>query len=367
MSSTRMWSLLGALAAIAFAGAAKADDGAVFTIGNDSVSNEVLAFQRGKDGRLQFAGSFATGGRGSGGGLGSQGALVLSEDGGLLFAVDAGSNEISSFAVHGTSLRLAGHVSSGGIRPISLSVHDDLLYVLNAGGEGNITGFTVGEDGALRPLPGSTRPLSGNATGPAQIEFTPDGEHLVVAEKTTDRLDVYEVGRDGRAEGPVVHVSSGQTPFGFAFGRHGLLVVSEAFGGAAGAGAVSSYAPLGDDGAIRPISASVPDHQSAPCWVVITKKDHFAFTSNTGSGSISAYEIDREGRLVLLDRDGVAATTGAGSAPTDLALSQQSRFLYALDSGTAAISIFRVRPGGELEPVPGASGLPPAAAGLAAR
>jgi len=360
-----MWSLRGALAAVALAGAAQADDGAVFTIGNDNGGNEVLAFRRGNDGRLHFAGAFATGGRGSGGGLGSQGALVLSEDGGLLFAVDAGSNEISSFAVHGTSLRLVGHVSSGGTQPISLTVHDDLLYVLNAGGDGNIAGFTVAEDGALLPLPGSTRPLSGKATGPAQVEFTPDGEHLVVAEKATDRLDVYAVG-DGRAEGPVVHVSSGRTPFGFAFGRHGLLVVSEAFGGAAGAGAVTSYTPLGDEGAIRSISASVPDHQSAPCWVVITRDGRVAFTSNTGSGSISAYRIDREGRLVLVDPDGVAGSTGTRSAPIDLALTRGSRFLYALDSGTAAISAFRVLPGGSLEAVPGASGLPASAVGLAA-
>jgi 6-phosphogluconolactonase len=365
MASTKRWSLGGALAAIAVAGAAQAGEGAVFTIGNDPAGNAVLAFRRGNDGRLQFAGSFPTGGRGSGGGLGSQGALVLSEDGELLFAVDAGSNEISSFAVHGTSLRLVGHVSSGGTRPISLTVHDDLLYVLNAGGAGNITGFSVGEEGALQPLPGSTRPLSGNATGPAQIEFTPDGEHLVVTEKATDRLDVYEVGDDGRTDSPAVQASSGRTPFGFAFGRHGLLVVSEAFGGAAGAGAISSYAPLGEDGAIRTVSASVTDHESAPCWVVITRNGRIAFTSNTGSDSISSYRIDRDGRLVLLES--VAGRTGAGGAPVDMAVTRESRFLYALDGGTAGISAFRVQPGGDLEPVPGVSGLPRAAVGIAAR
>ncbi len=364
MESTRMWCLAGALAALAVAGTAQAGDGAVFTLSNDSASNEVLAFRRGTGGELEFAASFSTGGRGAGAGLGSQGALALSEDGDLLFAVDAGSNEISSFAVDGTSMELVGHVPSGGIRPISLTVRDDLLYVLNAGGEGNIAGFTVGEEGALAPLPDSRRPLSGEATDPAQIEFTPDGEHLVVTEKATDQIDVYRVGNDGRAEGPVVHASSGRTPFGFAFRRDGLLVVSEAFGGAKGASAVSSY-QLGDDGALQPISASVPDHQSAACWVVIASSGRAAFTSNTGSDSISSYRIDHDGRLVLLDP--IAGDTGAGSAPTDMALTERSRFLYALDSLTAAISAFRAQRDGTLEPVTGASGLPPTAVGLAAR
>lgn len=364
MNTKWMSSLGGALVALAMAGTAQARDGAVFTMSNASAGNEVLSFRRANDGRLKFAGSFPTGGRGSGAGLGSQGALVLSEDGRLLFAVDAGSNEISSFAVDVTSLRLVGHVSSGGTRPISLTVHDDLLYALNAGGDGNITAFTVGEEGELAPLPDSTRPLSGNATGPAQVEFTPDGKHLVVAEKATNRFDVYEVEGDGRAEGPVVQASSGRTPFGFEFSRNALLVVSEAFGGAAGAGTVSSYARLSDDDVLRVISPSVPDHQTAPCWVVITRDGRIAFTSNTGSDSISAYRIERDGRLVLL---GVAGSTGARSAPIDMALTRQSRFLYALDSGTAAISAFQVRPGGDLEPLSGVSGLPPTAVGLAAR
>jgi 6-phosphogluconolactonase len=366
MDSTRVFSSLRCvLAALAAAASAQARDGAVFTIGNDATRNEVLAFRRANDGRLQVADSFPTGGRGSGGGLGSQGALVLSQDGRLLFAVDAGSDEVSSFAVDGTSLRQVGHVSSGGTRPISLTVHDDLLYVLNAGGEGNITAFAVGEGGALAALPGSRRPLSGNSTEPAQIEFTPDGEHLVVTEKATDRLVVYPVRDDGRTEGPVVHRSSGGTPFGFAFRRDGLLVVSEAFGGAPGSSAVSSYAPLDDDGALGPISASVPDHETAACWVAITTNGRTAFVSNTGSGSISAYRIRRDGRLAL--QESVAGSTGAGSAPIDMALSRGSVFLYALDSGSAAISVFRVQPGGGLEPVPGVSGLPRAAVGLAAR
>ena len=364
MTSKRFTSLAGALLAFLGAGATRAE-GAVFTLSNDATVNEVLAFGRGSDGSLQAAGRFATGGRGSGGGLGSQGAVVLSRDGELLFAVDAGSDEISSFRVRGDRLRLVSHVASGGQRPIGLTVHDDLLYVLNASGDGNIAGFRVDEDGALEALPGSTRPLSGKGVAPAQVEFSPDGDFLVVTEKATNRLDVYEVREDGRAEGPTTHVSSGQTPFGFAFTRRGVAIVSEAFGGAANASALSSYAIAGDSLAI--LSASVPDHQSAACWVVITRDGQTAFTSNTASGSISAYRVGRDGRLTLLQADGIAASTGAGSAPIDMALSRGSRYLYALDAGTHAISAFRVGAGGSLAALPGVGGLPAHAVGLAAR
>ena len=363
MKSMTIW-CLGTLAALAVTGTAQARDGAVFTLSNASAGNEVLAFDRRADGLLRFAGRVATGGQGTGAGLGSQGALVLSEDAELLFAVDAGSNEISSFAVDGTSLRRVGRAHSGGTRPISLTVHRDLLFVLNAGGQGNIAGFTVGARGGLRPLSDSSRPLSNNAADPAQIAFTPDGRHLVVTEKANNLIDVYEVSDDGLAEGPTTHASSGQTPFGFAFRRDGMLVVSEAFGGAEGASALSSY-ELDDDGALQLNSASVPDQQSAACWVAITGSGRIAFTSNTGSGSISSYRINRCGRLTLIDS--VAGDTGAGSAPTDMALSRGSRFLFVLDSGTGAISAFGVGRGGALDPITGASGLPTSAVGLAAR
>ena len=362
-SMTTMW-CLGTVAALAVAGAAQARSGAVFTLSNGSAANEVLSFHRRADGELRFAGRVATGGQGTGAGLGSQGALVLSEDGELLFAVDAGNNEISSFAVEGTSLRQVGRAHSGGTRPISLTVHRNLLYVLNAGGEGNIAGFTVGAKGALTPLPDSSRPLSNNAADPAQIEFTPDGAHLVVTEKANNLIDVYGVNDDGLAGDPTAFASHGQTPFGFAFRRDGLLVVSEAFGGTEGASALSSY-ELDDDSALQLNSASVPDQQSAACWVAITGNGRIAFTSNTGSGSISSYRINRCGRMALLDS--VAGDTGAGSAPTDMALSRGSRFLYVLDSGTGAISAFRVARDGALEPLTGASGLPTSAVGLAAR
>ena len=179
--------------------------------------------------------------------LASQGALIISHGNRFLLAVNAGSNEISVLKIRKNELEIVDVVSSGGIRPISLTLHDDLLYVLNEGGTPNITGFDFDEDGTLTPLVGSTRPLiDGGAADPAQIGFSHDGDLLVVTDKSGNRLNT----------------SNGMTPFGFAFNNAGTLVVSEAFGGAANQSAASSY-EAAEDGTLNVISGSVPNSQTA--------------------------------------------------------------------------------------------------------
>jgi len=342
---------------------------AVYTLTNASSGNAVLVFTRDDDGSLGFAARVATGGLGTGVGLGSQGALAISENDRWLFAVNPGSDDVSVFAVNRNGLQLTDRVPSGGRHPISLTVHEHLLYVLNAGGafgaSDNISGFVLKKGGKLSPLVGSIRPLSSNSTDPAQVRFTEDGETIVVTEKGTNLIDTFTVGEDGLTEGPTPHQSAGATPFGFAFGKRNHVFVSEAFSGAANASAVSSYRLLDDDSALETISASVPTHQTAACWVAVTRDGRFAYASNTGSGSISGYSIAFDGSLRLLTVDGRTAETGKG--PIDMALSADSRILFVLNSGDHSISAFEVERNGKLNPVVGVNSLPSSANGLAAR
>ena len=145
--------------------------GAVYTMTNSEDGNEVLVFGRSAGGSLTPAGAFATGGDGTSDGLGNQGAIVLSKNNRWLFTVNAGSNDISVFAVRHRGLKLVDRIDSGGLRPISLTVDRRVLYVLNAGGSvggaDNISGFKIARNGTLSPLQGSTRPLSADSTGPA--------------------------------------------------------------------------------------------------------------------------------------------------------------------------------------------------------
>jgi 6-phosphogluconolactonase (cycloisomerase 2 family) len=340
------------------------DVGAVFTLSNSAGGNAVIAFERSADGTLTPAGTFATQGNGTGAGLGSQGAVALSEDGQFLFAVNAASNTITSFAVDGTSLTRVSTVASGGTLPISLTTHGSLVYVLNAGGTENITGFSVGQTGALTLLAGSSRPLSGTGVGPAQVGFDPSGRWLVVTEKNTNLIDVYGVGSGGYASAAVVNPSAGQTPFGFAFNQHGVLIVSEAFGGAVDASAVSSYT-LGTNGVLSVVSASVPTTETAACWVAVTNNGRFAYAANTGSASVTGYQV-RNASLTILDADGKTGNTS--TTPIDAAVSRNSQFLYTLTADSHSISAFGVRQNdGSLTPVGGAAGLPVGTVGLAAK
>jgi 6-phosphogluconolactonase len=346
---------------------ADGNSGDVYVMTNQSGGNSVMVFHRDASGALTFAGSFATGGNGIGTGadpLGSQGAVVLSEDSRLLLAVNAGSNSVSIFAVSGDQLRLLNTVPSGGTMPVSVTVRHDLVYVLNASETPNVSGFIIdSETNRLAPLAGSTRNLpGGGAAAPAEVSFAPDRSVLVVTEKATNRVDTFTLD-DGLAQPGVSFPSNGITPFGFAFAHDDVAVVSDA-GSGAGTAAVSSY-EVDEDGQLAVVTPALGDTQTAACWVVVPRNGRFAYTSNTGSGTISSYRISEDGHLALLSV--VAASTGTGSILVDMALSDNGRFLYVRGAGNGDVAGFRIGADGSLTPVGSASGVPAGAQGIAAR
>jgi 6-phosphogluconolactonase (cycloisomerase 2 family) len=367
---------LGLLAAVSAGAAARGvgNTGTVYTSSNDAAGNAVLAYRRAADGSLSTLGTFPTGGNGTGAGLGNQGAVTLSANGRWLLVVNAGSDSVSVFSVRSNGLQRTDVQDSGGDMPISVTISGDVVYVLNEGGSGNISGFRLGRAGDLVPLAGragdlvplagSTRPLSGGGVDPAQIAFSPNGRVLAVTEKNTNLIDTYTVNRNGLASGPQTHASAGMTPFGFAFSPRGHLIVSEAFGGAPDASALSSYF-VGNGADLDLVSGSVGTTETAACWVVVTGNGKYVYTTNTGSASITGYRVGHDGSLTLLDADGKTGQTG--TTPIDVAISANSQFVYNLNAGSHSISAFRVNADGSLTSLPGIAGLPASANGLAAR
>src|SRR6201997_5376567 len=336
---------------------------AVYVQTNDATANEVIAFSRTGDGALAPQGRSPTGGRGTGSPhLASAGSVVLSDDGRWLLVVNAGSDEVSLFAVQPEGLRLADRVGSGGSKPTSVAVSGALVYVLN-NGTPNISGFNL-TDGKLAALAGSARPLSGADADPAQVSFTPGGAAVIVTERGTNSISSYVIDQRGYAQGPATIKSSGQTPYGFGVTKDGSLIVSEAFGGAIGAAAVSSYAVSGA-GELTIMSGSVGDTRSEVCWVALTKDDRFAYVTNFGDGTVSCYEITADRSLRL--HEPVAGSTRQGEKGIrDEAISGDGRYLYAIDADAQKLFGWAVGQGGQLTPVGEFGGVPGTVAGLAA-
>jgi 6-phosphogluconolactonase len=336
---------------------------AVYVQTNDAAGNEVIAFSRSEDGALAPQGRYSTGGRGTGSPhLASAGSVVLSDDGRWLLVVNAGSDELSLFAVQPDGLRLADRASSGGSKPTSVAVSGALVYVLN-NGTPNIGGLRL-EDGKLTEIPESTRKLSSADADPAQVSFTADGTVLIVTERGTDTISSYLIDEHGQAQGPATIKSSGQTPYGFGLTADGSLIVSEAFGGATGAAATSSYAVSGA-GELTVVSGSVGDTRSEVCWVALSKDDRFAYVTNFGDGTVSCYEITADRSLRL--HEPVAGSTRRGEKGIrDEAISGDGRYLYAIDPDAQKLFGWAVGQGGQLTPVGEFGGVPDTVAGLAA-
>ena len=333
----------------------------VATATNAVAANAVLFMPRNSDGSLGAPVSFPTGGTGSGGGLGNQSGIALDAYAMHLYVVNAGSNSISVFGVQSSGLVLEQTIASGGTQPISLALSDELLYVLNDGGVANISGFRVRRNGSLDPIANSTRPLTADVPDAAQIGFNRTERRLIVTEKATNNIVTFRLDRWDRPEAPVVTTSNGATPFGFYVSeRRGELIVSEAFGGAANASAVSSYRLR--RGVPQTITASAATTESAACWIALSGDGKFVYTSNTASNTISGFALGRDGSLALLDADGITATTGRG--PIDLATRDGLDFLFSLDRVSGQISSYYITGAGALQPIGVAGGLPTSSNGL---
>jgi 6-phosphogluconolactonase len=324
--------------------AADSQSGAVFVMTNAANTNEVISFSRAGDGALVEQGRFATGGRGSGGGvdpLQSQGSLVLSGDHALLFAVNAGSGTISVFRVHGAQLEQIEMAPSGGSSPVAVAQRGRSLYAVNAGPNANVVAFRLAGNGSIEQIPGSAQPLSSANAGPSGLAISPNGQFLVVTERLNNLIDSFRINQDGTLSSTTHNPSSGAGPFSIGFASSGALLATEAT-----SAAISSYA-LQTNGALNVVAGSVLTGGSAACWHAITPDGHFVYVSNAGTSTISGFTIGVEGGLTPIGAK-VVATQPEGSTNLDIAINQNGKFLYSLNTGTGKVGMFAIQSDGSL-------------------
>ncbi len=332
--------------------------GHVYVDDNTTGVNTIAAFDRHADGSLtaEPGSPFTAGGQGTGSGLASQGAIQVSSDGRFVIAADAGSNDVSVLYIERDgALRLVpnGVVPSGGVMPVSVAVHGDLVYVANAGAaDTNYSAFRLSDWGVLRPIPSATIALPSDAQ-PGDVLFNSDGTRLVGTRVGTSQIDSFTIDHWGRAVAAPgsPFPAEGLGPFGSEFRPTdpNQLFVSNAHNVGPGTGTVSAFND-GPDGTLTPIGSSpFGDLQTAPCWVEISHDGRFLFTVNTASGTISRYTIGRDGSLALLGSTPIRGTGGIGAV--DARLSPDGRWLFLDESAADAVGAFAVD-GGSLTELP---------------
>lgn len=325
----------------------------VYTLTNDAQQNAVAVFARAADGSLSpVPGSpFLTGGKGlTGGDIDEQGAIRIVGD--LVLAVNPGSDSIAVLrkGEHGKLMPVAGSpFPANGNTPLSLTVHGDLVYVANQAAKftkptlkPNLAGFRLGRDGKLMPIEKCVVEFVADQ-GPAQVEFSPDGQTLVATAgfqgETTSAIHSYKVMPDGMLKagpGSPAMPKGASGTVGFSWCPKSDRVLVSNFRGSA----VIAFDIDCKTGGIQQCGEPVGDGEMAACWTAIAPDGKTLYVANYVSNSISAYDLLGDGKLKLL---GTTKRRGGNAPDTkDVEVSKCGKYLYAVGSSMKEIAIFRI-------------------------
>jgi 6-phosphogluconolactonase (cycloisomerase 2 family) len=373
-------------------------------------SNSIVAYGRNQDGTLDLIDEFDTGGNGGDfdGGEGldpliSAYALSKTADNNFLLAVNAGSNTITSFTIQDDfSLEQSNVQTTNGVGPNSIAHIErsidgvnGLVYVTNISrpefadaGEpaqqGSIMGYWLMDDGNLAPIAGSLREL---ANRPSAVQFSPDGNFLVVASINSgssalasddqNEIVVYGVNADGTLSNQILDGATSTlrdnadgrnlpSAIGFQIVGDNYVVVTEArefrpdgtppvFPGLQD-GSVSTWR-ITDAGTLEAINLDIASGENntgrTACWIDFNEDESVFFVSNAIEAGLAAYSFDN-GNIQLLDQtaaQGVGATGnttdpaaafGTTEGWIDMWISDDGNYLYQLHGYRGTIGVYEV-------------------------
>jgi 6-phosphogluconolactonase (cycloisomerase 2 family) len=348
--------------------------GAVYTETNGVPMNHLIQFDRYSDGTIKQRRSVRTGGTGgiqpqplpiptagppicSGHGSGCPALdgvdeVLVTPSGKFVFAVNAGSNTVSSFKVTRNGPVLVNTAPTGGPCPsghpschfpISVTIHGNRVFTLNADSL-DIQGFTFDGRGRLTQIPGSHQALNPGATSgaPRQIAFDNSGKWLIVT-KLFDlsspapprELDAFPVNPNGSVGTPVTSNTATTLTFAVAFDRNDNPLVAEAGSPATPQpGTLESFSWDTVAGKRTGHLTSIGTKSTigfAPCWVMISPNGKYADVVNADTvghlgDTIAVFRLLGHGKANLIQ-----LTRPLGEQlMTDDTFSRDGKYLYSL-------------------------------------
>lgn len=393
--------------------------GGVYVATNYSSENSIIGYKQYEDGTLKQIGEYKVGGKGTGyeelfgdphdpstghtftdgiDPLASAYGLWRSDDNKNVLIANAGDGTISSLRVQDDlSLKLTNVIKAGDIQPTGIASYKNLIYVVSKGKEdssGNIKGYTIDNKGYLKPIANSLRGLTGR---PASVEFTPDGKFLMVVEITTGVIHTYKVESNGLlSDKPVSSIDSPSSskerffalPIGTKIiprkdGNFTLLVTETRFIDSnkqfyksseehrlkypflrlfeGQTGSVTSY-NIDKNGKLSIISPDVLagdgiwGGEQAVCWVTTSTDGKYAWTTNPLTSSISTYKVNNDGSIKLSQQ--IAYQDPAfDEYYLDIDLSADGNYVNTISGNTGKTWVFKINhQNGNLDLVGGYAG-----------
>jgi 6-phosphogluconolactonase (cycloisomerase 2 family) len=334
--------------------------------------NAVIAYRQNADGQVTEIGSFKTDGTGVANPQGLLGPddsdkeVIASPDGRFIFAVNQGSNSIAAFDVERDgSLDLVQNtaVGSGGTGPVSLSIANGRLYVVNRGDEvqgqtgsiaPSITVFDIGHKGVLTQDVAATTTLSVGLS-PSQLLISSDSKSAFLDTFTPPPLNNVTGANEVVpfqvvANGKLIPVSSGgigapvTPPLLLGLAQHPTKNII--YAGLTGASQVGVFTFDGS-GNLK-LEDTVPVQGKGPCWATVSANGEFLYTVDTGTNSVGVFSLADPLHAVQIQEfvlGGPQNPTGdpaAARETTDFefALSPSGNTLYVIDHQTDAAGNF---------------------------
>jgi 6-phosphogluconolactonase (cycloisomerase 2 family) len=326
----------------------------VYSETNDPSGNAVLAFRSNPaNGSLTQIGSYPTTGTGE---LNLPKAVgpddgdlqvVASRDHQFLFAVNEGSNSVTSFRIERDGgLEYVGTVYSGGLQPDSIGVADNEVFVVNRGDASssnpgsaapNVTGFQISPTGKLSAVPNATVsfPVGAYATqalvtGNDKLLFVNVAALGAAAEgNTVEPFQITATGGLKAAPGGGEGSTTPKLQLGLAFNPDHNII----YAGLTGDGQVGVYT-YDNAGSLTFLNGS-SDQGTAPCWCTVSADGRFLYVGNTISDSVGVYSLadplhPKEIQEFALADAGRDATGTPSSGAFQIALDPTGKTLYAV-------------------------------------
>ncbi|WUH98695.1 beta-propeller fold lactonase family protein [Spirillospora sp. NBC_00431] len=271
-----------------------------------------------------------------------------------LYVLHLFSNDITTFtlAPSGRPTPIGDRMATGTMpRGFVFTPDGRRAYTAN-GGDGTISAYTVGEDGALSPL---GEPAAVEGEGPFGIAIAPDGKTLYTANLDSGTVSALSVGADGipepigeplptgapeprtvsaSADGRFVYISHGRPTTG----REDKMVVFAVRPG----------------GGLKPTDLPRVSVGSGGNGSDITPDGRFIYVASTGSDAVYAFRIARDGSLSRVQ----GSPFRTAVFPEDVAVTPDGRHLYVTSPNhdnavTRNVTGFSIGPDGTLRTVPG--------------